>query len=209
MEVSGTMGSIQLLDMTVNQTLLCHVRCQGSIQLLDTTVNQTLLRHVRCQGSIQLLDMTVNQTLLCHMRFQGSIQLSDMTVNQTLLYHVRCQGSTQLVDMTVNQTLLRHVRWQDCIVSSDYAMGWTTKKAQKGWHTSLLQNVQTGSGAHPASYSVGTTVLSPRDKVAEAWSWTTTPICVEVGTQWLHLHPHVLNGIYRYNFTSTLPSTVH
>jgi len=93
----------------------------------------------------------------------------DMTVNQTLVCHVRCQGSIQVLDMTVNQTLVRHVRCQDCTVSSHYAMGWTTKKAQKGWHTSHLQNVQTESGAHPASYSVGTTVLSLRDKVAEAW----------------------------------------
>jgi hypothetical protein len=31
---------------------------------------------------------------------------------------------------------------------------------------SLLQNVQTGNGAHPASYSVGTTDSFPCDKAA-------------------------------------------
>ena len=101
-------------------------------------------------------------------------------------------GSIQLCDMKVNQALLCHVRCQDCTVSSDYAMGWTTKKTKKGWQTSLLQNVQNSSGAHPASYSVGMTVSCPRDKVAEAWRWPVIPSCVEVKDKQSYISiPHV------------------
>jgi len=35
---------------------------------------------------------------------------------------------------------------------------------------SLRHRVQTGSGAHPASYSVGTGRLLPRSKVVGAWN---------------------------------------
>jgi len=33
----------------------------------------------------------------------------------------------------------------------------------------LLRNVQTRSGAHPTSYSMGTAVPAPRDKAAGPW----------------------------------------
>jgi len=39
----------------------------------------------------------------------------------------------------------------------------------------LLRNVHTGCGAHPASYSI-TTALFPEDKAAGAWSWLLTSI---------------------------------
>jgi hypothetical protein len=37
-------------------------------------------------------------------------------------------------------------------------------------------HVQTGSGAHPASYSMGTRDSFPGSKAAGAWSWSLTPI---------------------------------
>jgi len=39
--------------------------------------------------------------------------------------------------------------------------------------TAFLQNVQTGTSAYPASYSVGTGVLS-RGKSAGKWCWPLT-----------------------------------
>jgi hypothetical protein len=37
---------------------------------------------------------------------------------------------------------------------------------------SLLHSVQTGSGAHPASYSVGTMGSFPDSEATGVWSWT-------------------------------------
>jgi hypothetical protein len=41
---------------------------------------------------------------------------------------------------------------------------------------SLHHRVQNGSGAHPASYPMGTKGSFPGGKVAGAWSWPLTPI---------------------------------
>jgi hypothetical protein len=41
---------------------------------------------------------------------------------------------------------------------------------------SLHHRVQTGSGAHPAPYPMGTVGSFPGDKVAGAWSWSLTSI---------------------------------
>jgi hypothetical protein len=41
---------------------------------------------------------------------------------------------------------------------------------------SLRHRIQTGSGAHPASYPVGTGGSFPGDKAAGAWSWPLTSI---------------------------------
>jgi hypothetical protein len=38
----------------------------------------------------------------------------------------------------------------------------------------LLHSTQTGCGAHPTSYPVGTGVSFPRDKEAGVWSWHTS-----------------------------------
>jgi hypothetical protein len=41
---------------------------------------------------------------------------------------------------------------------------------------SLHHRVQNGSGAHPASYPMGTSGSFSENKVARAWSWPLTPI---------------------------------
>jgi hypothetical protein len=50
------------------------------------------------------------------------------------------------------------------------ATGWTTEKSEfesrERYEFCLLHVVQTGSGAHPASYSMGNWALSPRGKAA-------------------------------------------
>jgi len=43
-------------------------------------------------------------------------------------------------------------------------------------HFSLRHRVQTASGAHPASYSMGIGGVFPRGKAAGAWSWPLTSI---------------------------------
>jgi len=40
---------------------------------------------------------------------------------------------------------------------------------------SLRHRVQTGSGAHPASYPIGTGVSLPWGEAAESWNWPLTP----------------------------------
>jgi hypothetical protein len=42
---------------------------------------------------------------------------------------------------------------------------------------SLHHHIQTSSGAHPASYPMGTKGSFPRGKAAGAWSYTSTPQC--------------------------------
>jgi hypothetical protein len=44
----------------------------------------------------------------------------------------------------------------------------------------LLYIVQTGSGAHPISYPMGTGGSFPGGKAAGAWSWPLTSISAEV-----------------------------
>jgi hypothetical protein len=44
--------------------------------------------------------------------------------------------------------------------------------------------VQTGSGAHPASYSMGTKASFPGGKSAGAWSWPLTSSSAEVENAW-------------------------
>jgi hypothetical protein len=53
--------------------------------------------------------------------------------------------------------------------------GWTTEVSEfeSRWRqeSSLLHVVQTGSGAHPASYPTGTEDSFPEGKAAWTWSW--------------------------------------
>jgi hypothetical protein len=50
--------------------------------------------------------------------------------------------------------------------------------------SSFFQNMQTGSGAYPASYSVGTGALSVGDKVPVAWSCHSPSSSAEVTSTW-------------------------
>jgi hypothetical protein len=56
--------------------------------------------------------------------------------------------------------------------SSDQVMGWTTgvkfTARTKMEFFSLKHNVQSGSGAHPASYPMGTRSSYPMDKIVAA-----------------------------------------
>jgi hypothetical protein len=65
---------------------------------------------------------------------------------------------------------------------------------------SLFQNVQTGSGAHPASYSVRTGILS-QSKGVGSWSSSLTSIYCW-GQEWVELLL-CLNVVDRENFTFT------
>jgi hypothetical protein len=57
-------------------------------------------------------------------------------------------------------------------------MGWTTQvlefETPYGQEFSLLHVVQTGSGAHPASYPMATGGFFPGGEAAGAWSWPLT-----------------------------------
>jgi hypothetical protein len=55
--------------------------------------------------------------------------------------------------------------------------GWSGVRVAGGaGNFSLHRSVQTGSGAHPASYSMGIRGSFPGGKVIEAWSWPLTSI---------------------------------
>jgi hypothetical protein len=49
-------------------------------------------------------------------------------------------------------------------------------KAAGAGNFSLHHCIQTGSGAHPASYPVGTGGSFPDGKAAGVWSWQLTPV---------------------------------
>jgi hypothetical protein len=56
---------------------------------------------------------------------------------------------------------------------------------------SLHHRLQNGSGAHPASYPVGTRGSFLGGKAAEAWSWPLSPSSAEV--EWVELYHHSPN----------------
>jgi hypothetical protein len=76
---------------------------------------------------------------------------------------------------------------------------------------SLLHRVRTDSGAHPASYSIGTGGSFPGIKAAEAWSWPLTSFqclgqeCVALYLQsQIRLHGVVLSWVQRQIYVSPL-----
>lgn len=70
---------------------------------------------------------------------------------------------------------------------------------------SILQNVHTGSGTHPPSYSMGTRPLSPTGKVEGPEYDHSPPSRVEVTHEWKYAYtlPIHLQGMYRDNFLFT------
>jgi hypothetical protein len=79
---------------------------------------------------------------------------------------------------------------------------------------SLHYCIQNGSGAHPASYPMGTRDSFPGDKAARAWSWPLTPSNAKV-KEWVGLYLHSPNTPswrgaqlkHRDNFTFTFTFT--
>jgi hypothetical protein len=69
-------------------------------------------------------------------------------------------------------------------------MGWTTKgselESQYGQEFSLHQAVQTGSGAHPASYPMGTGALTQGVKRPGSEADQSTPASAEVKKKWIY-----------------------
>jgi hypothetical protein len=61
------------------------------------------------------------------------------------------------------------------IAAGDRLHGWGSVPSRDK-RFSLLHSVQTGSGAHPASYPTGTGALSPGDRAAGTWRWSLTSI---------------------------------
>jgi hypothetical protein len=57
---------------------------------------------------------------------------------------------------------------------------------------SLHHRVQNGSGAHPASYPVGTRGFFPGGKASGAWSWPLNPSSVKA-KEWVELYLHSSN----------------
>jgi hypothetical protein len=69
-------------------------------------------------------------------------------------------------------------------------MGWTTEvsefESRYGQEFPLLHVVQTGSGAHQASYPMGTGALSPGVKRPSREADHSSPICAEVKKMWIY-----------------------
>jgi hypothetical protein len=62
-----------------------------------------------------------------------------------------------------------------------------------GSNVSFLRVVQTGSGAHPAFYQMGTGGYFPGGKAAGSWSWPLT-------SNYIHPLPHTLSCTLPYSF---------
>ena len=82
-----------------------------------------------------------------------------------------------------------------CLIS-DCAMDWavtalwteqSTSWFPAGAGVTFLQNVHSGSGANPASYSVCCVVVFPSSKVAGVWNWPLTSIQCQ-GEEWVELY---------------------
>jgi hypothetical protein len=59
-------------------------------------------------------------------------------------------------------------------LDAGWAIGWSEFESQQGQEFSLLHNIQTDSGAHLASYLMGTKGSFPSGKAARAGSWPLT-----------------------------------
>jgi hypothetical protein len=73
------------------------------------------------------------------------------------------------------------------------ATGWMTERrsefqSRSGQECSFLHTVQTGCGAHTASYPMGTGDFFPGGNEAGPWSWHSPPITAEVKKMW-STHP--------------------
>jgi hypothetical protein len=62
----------------------------------------------------------------------------------------------------------------------------------QGQDFSLLCSIQTSSGAHPASYPMGTGGDFPRGEVARVWSWSHLPLVPRPWMVELYLHFPIL-----------------
>jgi hypothetical protein len=75
--------------------------------------------------------------------------------------------------VTITYSLILGVGWAQHY-SAGLRAGWSGFRVSAGApYFSLLHHVQTGSGAHPASYPMDTRGSFPGDKTAKAWIWPT------------------------------------
>jgi len=86
-------------------------------------------------------------------------------------------------------------------------MGWMIQDfnpGKKRRYLFLLHNMQTGYGAHAASYSVNHEASFLDSKVAVVWGWQFTPSNCKVKKDWsfTSTHPACLQEVDRHNFTS-------
>ena len=95
----------------------------------------------------------------------------------------------------------------------NYAMDWMVWGSNSGRGKRLfthLDSVQTGSGAHPASYSVRTWVLSGGREVKQSEREVShsPPSRAKVKNEWTHTStpPICLHGVEKENFTFTVTS---
>jgi hypothetical protein len=65
----------------------------------------------------------------------------------------------------------RRAQWY----STGLQAGWSVFQVLAGSGNSLHHHIQAGSGAHPASYPMGTRGSFPGDKASRVWSWPLTP----------------------------------
>jgi hypothetical protein len=86
--------------------------------------------------------------------------------------------------------------WDSSVgIATDYT-GWTAQISFPAVQDFLLHSAQTNSGAHPASYPVGTKGSLPRAKVAGVWSWPLTSMQCQVQESWscTSTPPHVFRA---------------
>jgi hypothetical protein len=81
------------------------------------------------------------------------------------------------------RSLILTLSMQNCDTSVVIALGYglddrgsRVRFPARAGNFSLYHGVQTGSGAHPASYPMGTRGSFPGGKAVEAWSWPLTSI---------------------------------
>jgi hypothetical protein len=86
--------------------------------------------------------------------------------------------------------------WQFAVTSQIFS---SIGHVQAGWlgvwvlagagSFSLLHHIQPSSGAHPASYPMGTRGCFPGGKAVRVWSWQLTSIYFQ-GQEWVELYLH-------------------
>jgi len=105
----------------------------------------------------------------CHTSIVSTTELRDMILNVPASYSVGFRFESELGNGVSGLNV--------CSFSFG-ATGWMIGGSSpvRGWEFSLHHRVQTGFGAHPASYLVGTRGCFLWGKAAGVWSWPLTSI---------------------------------
>jgi hypothetical protein len=101
--------------------------------------------------------------------------------SRDVIFFTWCDQSACKASLTIRKFTLNNILWIWAGIAQRYGAGLRAggsrfRVSAGVEYFSLSHRVQTGSGAHPASYPMGIRVSFPGGKASGAWSWPLTSI---------------------------------